>query len=132
MHPALARLIESYQVSVSEAFSAFLDSGLCQAPGSHVQWAANGIPHKGSIASGGEYQKLEYGLLIQRNGLSIAFDFGKQGQITEFDAFRLSQYFTDNRPPCRFSNTREIDTAFDEAVAAGRLRPTQSQRYELA
>lgn len=131
MHPELVRLIESYQVSVSEAFTAFLDSGLCQAPGSHVQWAANGIPHRGSIASGGDYQKLEYGLLIERNGLSVAFDFGKQGQISEFDAFRLGQYLTDNRPPSGFANAREVERAFDDAVAQGWLQPTHSERFEL-
>jgi len=131
LHPELVRLIESYQVSVSEAFTAFLDSGLCQAPGSHVQWAANGIPHRGSIASGGDYQKLEYGLLIERNGLSVAFDFGKQGQISEFDAFRLGQYLTDNRPPSGFTNAREVERAFDDAVAQGWLQPTHSERFKL-
>lgn len=131
MHAELLRLIESYQVSVSEAFTAFLDSGLCPAPGSHVQWAANGLPHRGSIASGGDYQKLEYGLRIERNGLSVAFDFGKQGQIGEFDAFRLSQYLTDNRPPCSFNSANELEKAFDDAVIAGLLRPTHSERFEL-
>lgn len=131
MHPDLLRLIESYQVSVSEAFTAFLDTGLCHAPGSHVQWAANGIPHKGRIASGGNYQKLEYGLLIERNGLSVAFDFGKQGQTTEFDAYRLGQYLDDNRPPSSFKSARDVEAAFDAAVAAKALRPTHSLRYEL-
>lgn len=131
MHPDLLRLIESYQLSVSEAFTAFLDCGLCSAPGSHVQWAANGIPHRGSIASGGDYQKLEYGLRIERNGLSVAFDFGKQGETGEFDAFRLSQYLIDNRPPSSFGSARELEKAFDEAVATGFLRPTHSERFEL-
>jgi len=131
LHSDLLRLIESYQVSVSEAFTAFLDSGLCPAPGSHVQWAANGLPHRGSIVSGGDYQKLEYGLRIERNGLTVAFDFGKQGQISEFDAFRLGQYLTDNRPPSCFRSPRELEKAFDQAVAEGLLRPTHSERFEL-
>lgn len=131
MHPDLLRLIESYQLSVSEAFSAFLDSGLCRAPGSQVEWGANGIPHKGDIASGGTYRKLAYGLHIQRNGLSVAFDFGKQGEIAEFDAHRLGQYFTDNRPPSSFKTNSEIDTAIAAANAAGAIRATHSQRFEL-
>jgi hypothetical protein len=116
---------------VSEAFSAFLDSGLCQAPGGPVEWAANGLAHRGRIASGGDYQKLQYGLQINRNGLSVAFDFGNNGEINEFDAFRLSQYFSDNRPPSDFSSTKELDAAFDTAVTNGDFRATSSQRYQL-
>jgi len=125
------RLIESYQLSVSEAFSAFLDSGLCTAPSSQVEWGANGIAHKGTIASGGTYQKLAYGLHIERNGLSVAFDFGKHGEITEFDAHRLNQFFDDNRPPSGFRSASDIDAAMTEATAAGELRPTHSLRFEL-
>ena len=132
MQAELAKLIESYQVSVSEAFTAFLDTGLCPAPGSHVQWAANGIPHRGEITPDGRYQKLEYGLSIERNGLSVAFDFGKEGQTHEFDAHRLGQYMDDNRPPGTFKTARELDSAFAAAVANGSLRATHSQRYELA
>ncbi len=129
MHPQLLRLIESYQVSVSEAFAAFLDSGLCAAPGSHIEWAANGLPHRGTISSGGDYQKLEYGLHIDRNGRRVAFDFGKEGQISEFDAYRLEQYRSDNQRACSFRSRRELELAFEDAVSNGELLPTHSQRF---
>gem|GEM_PF-3217612 len=131
-HAALTRLIDSYLVSVSEAFSAFLDAGLCHAPGSHVEWAANGIAHNGDIEGGGHYQKLSFGLHINRNGLSVAFDFGKEGQTNEFDAYRLSQYWSDNHTPGDFRSVRDLETAFQAAIEQGHVRVTASQKYQLA
>ncbi len=127
----LRQLIEIYQVSVSEAFTAFLDSGLCDAPTSRVNWAANGIPHKGEIASGGTYQKLAYGLHINRNGQSVEFDFGKAGEIHEFDAFRLSQFWNENNTRSTFSYARDIEAAFNDAISNKTVRPTAAKHFEL-
>lgn len=118
-------------MSVSEAFAAFLDSGLCDAPTSRVNWAANGIPHKGDIASGGTYQKLAYGLHIARNGQSVEFDFGKAGEIHEFDAFRLSQFWNENNTRSTFASARDIEAAFADALANKTLRSTAGKHFEL-
>lgn len=131
LHIGLTDLIERYLVSVSEAYSAFLDTGLCDAPGSHIEWATNGIAHNGDIASGGHYQKLAYGLHIERNGQSVAFDFGQDGETHEFDAYRLSQYWGDNHRPTTVRSVRELETAFAEAVQNGVVQITASSKYRL-
>ena len=128
----LRDLIDRYQLSVSEAFTAFLDSGLCGAPANRVEWGANGILHTGNIASGGVYRKLAYGLHIERNGLVVAFDFGTNGEVNEFDAFRLTQFWDDNRLKARlFQSERELEDTFAEASAVGAFQQTQSKRFTL-
>jgi len=127
----LLKLIEAYLLSVSEAFTAFLDSNLCDAPTSRVNWAANGIPHKGTIAGGGTYQKLAYGLHISRNGQSVEFDFGKEGETHEFDAFRLTQFWNENNTHSNFSSPRDIEAAFAQALAGKLVRSTPGKHFEL-
>lgn len=97
-----------------------------------MNWAANGIPHKGEIASGGTYQKLAYGLQIVRNGQSVEFDFGKDGETHEFDAFRLTQFWSENNTRSPFAYARDIEAAFADALANKLLRPTPAKHYELA
>lgn len=117
---------------MSEAFAAFLDTNLCDAPTSRVNWAANGIPHKGDIASGGTYQKLAYGLHISRNGQSVEFDFGKEGETHEFDAFRLTQFWSENSTHSNFKYARNIESAFQDAITNKALRPTPGKHFELS
>ena len=125
-------LIDRYLLAVSEAFSAFLDAGICSAPGGQVEWAANGIDHSGRLPNGGRYQKLAYGLFIERNGLSVAFDFGAEGETHEFDAFRLNQFCTENSMSVGFRNEAELEVALAQARAANKLRITPRQRLTLA
>ena len=68
---------------------------------------------------------------ISRNGQSVEFDFGKEGETHEFDAFRLTQFWNENNTRSKFSSPRQIEAAFAEALANKTLRPTPGKHFEL-
>ena len=135
MHEHLAELIDAYQMAVSEALAAFLDSGLCPRPDSRVAWGANGLPQRGDVAGGGRYRKLAYGLAIERNGMLIEFDFASDGRSDGFDEHRLTQFWERHQQRVQrrgFASVEEVRSAFGAAVRAKALRPLGGTLYCLA
>ena len=130
MDDRLDTLIDAHQLSASEAFAAFVDSGLCAPPASRVAWGSNGLALRGEIPGGGEYQKLGYGLRIERNGQTVVFEFGPDGRTDLFDEHALQVYWDENGRRGGFNRADEISAAFTAALQAKELRAVTNGLYE--
>ena len=75
MNNNLARLISDYQGAVREAVAAIRDSGI-ELPTTSTDWAANGIPQRGTFKGGIPYFKHGYGCLVRLPSGAVDFDFG--------------------------------------------------------
>ncbi|MEM7219027.1 MAG: hypothetical protein AAF515_11730 [Pseudomonadota bacterium] len=130
MDDRLDALIDAHQMAASEAFAAFVDTGLCAHPASRVAWGSNGLPLRGEIPGGGEYQKLGFGLRIERNGQTIVFEFAPDGRLGPFDEHALQVYWDENGRRGGFQTADEISAAFADALRARELRALSSGLYE--
>lgn len=120
MNNNLARLISDYQTSVRAAVELMRQSGI-QLPATNVDWAATDIPQRGELKGGNPYFKHGYGCAVRLPGGAVDFDFGEQGEIDGFDAWRLAGFAGSRLSEYGFVSEAALNECFKAEVAVGSL-----------
>ena len=116
----LARLISDYQAAVRVAVQLMQESGIPM-PASNTDWVGTDIPHRGKLSGDIQYFKHGYGCAVQLPGGSVDFDFGENGQIDGFDAWRLAGFAGSRLREYGFANEAALNECFKAEVAAGSI-----------
>ncbi|MBB3857942.1 hypothetical protein FHY29_003392 [Xanthomonas arboricola] len=120
MNSNLARLISDYQSAVREAIGLMRDSGI-KLPTSNADWAANGIPQRGTLKGDIPYFKHGYGCSVKLPSGAVDFDFGEHGETNGFDAWRLASFSGPRLSEYGFVSEASLNDCFTAEVAAGSL-----------
>ena len=121
MDTRLRTLIDDYLASVATAARLLADSGF-QIPRSNTDWAGNGAVQVGELKGGIKYFKHGYGCRVALPGGEVDFDFGENGEITGFDAWRLASFAESSLQQYGFESEEDLNLVFKSAVASGHLR----------
>ena len=120
MDPRLAALIDDYLAAVATAVRTLIDGGIDR-PTSNTAWVGNGMPQTGVLPGGVKYFKHGYGCAVHLHSGLVDFDFGKNGQINGFDAWRLASFAEGRLAQYGFVSEDALKACFDAEVAAGAL-----------
>lgn len=120
MNQKLARLIADYQASVREAVRLMQQSGI-PLPATNNDWVGTDIPQRGALANGVPYFKHGYGCAVSLPGGAVDFDFGENGEIDGFDAWRLAGFAGARLPEYGFESEAALRACLNAEVAAGSL-----------
>lgn len=118
MDPKLLALIRAYQARVSWAVDQLASVGIPR-PTSALGWAMNGVDRRGRLARGIRYSKHGYGCAFHYPGGTVDFDFGREGEITGFDAWRLWHFRDASRQLPVFASRDVLESAIVGALAGG-------------
>lgn len=99
-----------------------LESAGIPRPVSNIAWAGNGVPGRGALASGFTYHKHGFGCAVNGPAWAVDFDFGDEGQMDGFDAWRLHRFARRRLPEYGFTSEKDIEAALNEAERSGELR----------
>lgn len=120
MNHQLAILISDYQESVAAAVDLMQRSGIPR-PLTNTDWVFNDIPQRGELEGGVRYFKHGYGCAVSLPNGTVDFDFGAQGEIGGFDAWRLAGFAGDKLSEYGFADEYAIAACIEAGVAAGSL-----------
>lgn len=120
MNNKLAILISDYQASVSAAVDMMQRSGMPR-PSTNTDWVGIDIPLRGELEGCVRYFKHGYGCAVSLPTGTVDFDFGAQGEIDDFDAWRLSSFAGEKLPEYGFANEDAFKQYFEAEVAVGSL-----------
>ncbi len=120
MNGDLARLIAAYQASVRVAICLMKKSGI-PLPATNTEWTGIDIPDRGELDGGISYFKHGYGCAVRLPDGAVDFDFGANGEIDGFDAWRLVSFAGKKLDEYGFANEAMLNACFKDEVAAGSL-----------
>lgn len=131
MDSRLFALVSDYQAVVCQAVELLVASGI-ERPTSNTSWAGLDIPQSGELKGQIRYYKHGYGCAVHFPGNVVDFDFGSNGEINGFDAWRLVGFAGIRLRAYGFSEEAELKTAFAAAVECGELRFSGYLLYYLS
>lgn len=120
MNNQLAILISDYQASVASAVDLMQRSGIPRPP-TNTDWVGTDIPQRGELEGAVRYFKHGYGCAVHLPTGTVDFDFGAQGEIAGFDAWRLASFAGDRLSAYGFVDEDALTECFKAEVAAGSL-----------
>ena len=120
MNNRLAILISDYQANVTSAVDLMQRSGIPR-PLTNTDWVVTDIPQRGELEGGVRYFKHGYGCAVHLPTGTVDFDFGAQGEISGFDAWRLAGFAGDRLSAYGFADEDALTECFNAEVAAGAL-----------
>jgi hypothetical protein len=130
MTPELQNLIVAYQRAVASAVKLLQDAGVAL-PASAQEWSTSG-PRNGRLGLDARFQKHGFGCKVHVGDAVTDFDFGPNGEIDAFDAWRLFRFAGDHGWVLPYSTHRELDVLLLELEKDGKLRRLQgSALYRL-
>lgn len=131
MTPDLFKLIKDYQESVQSALEVMQRSGI-PLPRSWHDWLHLEIPQEGFLNNGARYYKHGIGCCITSSTISIDFDFGENGEINGFDAWRLFSFAGSELADYGFRNLNDIQTKINDELANGAILQDDSMNYYIS
>jgi hypothetical protein len=120
MDSRLSTLVSDYQAAVRQAVELLVASGI-ERPTSNDSWAGLDIPHRGELNGQIRYFKHGYGCAVRFPSNAVDFDFGSNGEIDGFDAWRLVGFAGTRLGAYGFSSEAELKATFTAAVDRGEL-----------
>ncbi|WP_437574163.1 DUF6896 domain-containing protein [Sorangium sp. So ce887] len=120
MDPRLAKLIEDYRAKVAEAVALLERAGIPR-PSSSLEWSQTDVAGRGEFTGGYRYFKHGFGCAVAGPKWTVDFDFGDEGQIDGFDAWRLLQFAGKRLGQYGFTSQEQLEHTFEDAKAAGDL-----------
>ncbi|TFY87161.1 hypothetical protein DYL59_19470 [Pseudomonas kairouanensis] len=120
MNNQLAILISDYQANVASAVDMMQRSGIPR-PLTDTDWVVTDIPQRGELEGGVRYFKHGYGCAVHLPTGTVDFDFGAQGEINGFDAWRLAGFAGDRLSAYGFADEDALTECFKAEAAAGAL-----------
>lgn len=127
----LTHLICDYQASVRTAVELMQRSGI-PLPTSGIDWLETDIPGRGKLDGGIRYFKHGYGCAVSLSTGKVDFDFGEQGEIGGFDAWRLASFAGSRLADYGFDTVDALKEIFNAAVMAGWLISPGNSLYYVA
>ena len=115
MDKRLLSLISDYQLAVPQAVELMAAAGI-ERPTSDSAWAGLDIPQQGKLQGSASYWKYGYGCAVRSSGIAVDFDFGENGEIDGFDAWRVIGFAGPRLGAYGFSSGNELKTLFDAAA----------------
>lgn len=117
MNPQLQQLIGTYQEAVSSAVSLLRESGVAL-PVSNREWAISGA-RSGQLGADAKFHKHGYGCTVRAGNLVTDFDFGPNGEVDGFDAWRLFGFAEDRGLVLPWATHRELEALLLESEKSG-------------
>ena len=105
MHAELSKIIEAFNAAQRKAVEVLESKFVCERPASQDDFIFRCVPaiREADYSAGGyRIRPHGIGMEIEGNGLSIDFDFGENGELNGFDAFRLHNFVTRVRRTSRY------------------------------
>lgn len=90
-------------------------------PLTNTDWVVTDIPQRGELEGGVRYFKHGYGCAVHLPTGTVDFDFGAQGEISGFDAWRLAGFAGDRLSAYGFADEDALTECFKAEAAAGAL-----------
>ena len=131
MDSRLLTLTTDYQAAVCRAVELLVESGI-ERPTSNTSWAGLDIPQRGELNDQIRYYKHGYGCAVHFPNGAVDFDFGQNGEIDRFDAWRLLGFAGAGLRGYGFSSEEELKSVFNAAVQSGALRFSGYLLYYLS
>jgi hypothetical protein len=120
MDSRLAKLIRDYQRRVVEAVAMMESAGIARPQSTH-DWVAAKDPGRITLPTGFSFYKHGFGCSVDGAEWGVDFDFGEQGQIDGFDAWRLYDFARRRLSDYCFASEEEIRAAVLAAAEADEL-----------
>jgi hypothetical protein len=131
MDQRLSKLIKDYQGRVAESM-AMLEAVGIRRPDTNTAWASSHDPGRISLPRGFSFHKHGFGCSVHGPDWGVDFDFGAEGQLGGFDAWRLFDFARRRLPEYGFTSEKEIESAMHLAAEAGDLRFSGYILYYIA
>lgn len=128
MDERLVRLIGDYHQAVRKALALMQKSGI-PLPKSSGEWLDTDLSHISCLNGGVGFWQHGIGFKVDFPEGSVDFDFGKFGEISGFDAWRLSRFAAERLPAYGFNTEQEFAACFNKAVKNKELTPLASSLY---
>jgi hypothetical protein len=120
MDNRLAKLIRDYQRRVADAVAIMESAGISR-PKSNLDWTVRKDPGRITLSSGFSFYKHGFGCSVDGPEWGVDFDFGDQGQIDGFDAWRLYDFARRRLSHYGFTSEEDIGSAVRQAADADEL-----------
>lgn len=131
MDERLVSLIEDYLQAVRKALELIYKSGITL-PHTSGDWLEKDLSHLTMLDGNIAYQKHGYGCIVYLADGVVDFDFGRCGEISGIDAWRLTQFAKHRPKSYGFMDDKELYECFDEAVNRKFMIPLDMGMYRLA
>ncbi len=132
MDEELKLLIEQFNDTQKKAVDVLEREFGCKRPESNMDFVSRCAPHirnAGYECGGYKIRPHGYGMEIEVAGKTIDFDFGINGEIDGFDAWRLSYFSRRNNLKNRLKSEEDINSAILGAVDSGHIVKSEGLNY---
>ncbi|MCB6182354.1 hypothetical protein LIN78_02140 [Leeia sp. TBRC 13508] len=128
MDQRLAVLIKDYLADVATAIRILETCGF-RRPQTNIQWAFSPRPRLNGLAKSFSLRKHGIGLECQMGEINVDFDFGLNGEINRFDAWKLVDYVRNNPGKYELRTENEIRDCVAEGIASGEIIREEGSWY---
>ena len=129
MNPELKRIISMFNLAQVEAVEILETVFNCPRPKDQMDFICRCKPWVQKLRyklNGFKIRPHGIGMAINMGKTKIDFDFGENGEIDAFDAYRLFNFIKANKIESSFKTEEEIQTEISKAVNMGLIRTENS------
>lgn len=131
MDKRLSSLISDYLQAVRTALTLMQKSGVTL-PHTSSEWIATDLSHLSSLNDNIYYFKHGNGCRVELPDGGVDFDFGRLGEISGLDAWRLSSFAKQRQESYGFATDDDLYECFGEAVNKNFIVPMATNLYRVA
>lgn len=131
MDERLSNLISDYLESVRTALTLIKKSGI-PLPRTSIEWIDTDLSHISNLYSGIDYFKHGCGCSVDLPNGTVDFDFGRHGEISGLDAWRVLRFAKERQETYGFSTDEEFHECFQDSINKKLITPLDSALYRLA
>ncbi|QXI26366.1 DUF6896 domain-containing protein [Pseudomonas vanderleydeniana] len=131
MDKRLTSLIIDYQKAVRTALTLMKASGVAL-PGTAADWVFTDLSNISCLNDGVNYYKHGFGCRVDLPEGSVDFDFGRFGEISGFDSWRLLRFAKDRHETYGFADDDEFFDCFSKSERSNEIIPLSGVLCRLA
>jgi hypothetical protein len=131
MDERLASLIEDYLQAVRTALTLMQKSGI-SLPHTSSEWIDTDLSHLPSLNDDINYLKHGNGCRVDLPDGAVDFDFGRRGEFSGLDAWRLGRFAKQRQETYGFSTDKELYDCFNDAVNKSLIIPLDTAMHRIA
>lgn len=128
INEGLRRLIYEYQAATIDALI-LLQRAEIRMPTSATDWADMDIPLTGSLDKNVTYDKHGHGCDVCLSGKVVNFDFGRDGEVGLFDAWKLFVFTAKQLKDYGLETYDELEEMLEELGSEGLLKQSSDRQY---
>ena len=125
MSPELVRIINLFNRAQARAIDVLEQDFGCPRPIDCMDFIGRCVPiirDKNYIANGRKIRPHGIGMVVETEKEKIDFDFGKNGEFTGFDSYRLANYIRLNKVQTTLDSEEKVKKEFEKAIKSSLLR----------